>query len=112
MNQDHKTRLGGLFLMIAGTVIGYLAIWRPYQAALAGSNTVSLHKSGIAVAILFPLLGAVLVAGGDAFNEHFKAQVVGKKTKLGWLYLGIVATIAIGAYTLVTAKFEALGYSR
>ena len=112
MNQDHKARLGGLFLMCAGAVLGYLSIWRPYQQALSGSNTVLLNRTGIGLAILFPLLGAILVAGGEAVNEHFKAQrVAGKRSALGWAYIVIVGVIAIGAYLLVQSKFEALGYT-
>ena len=111
MDQDQKTRLGGLFLIISGAVLGYLSIWLPYQHARSGAQTVSLNRTGIAMAILFPLIGVVLAAGGEAVNSHLKAQTVGKKTKLGWVYIAIVAAIALGVYLIVENKFEAMGYT-
>jgi hypothetical protein len=111
MNQDQKTRIGGLFFILCGAVLAYLAIWRPYQAALAGSATVSLNRMGIALAIVFPLVGAVLTAGGEAASDHIKAQTVGTKTRLGWLYLLLIAGISLSAYLLVQSKFAALGYT-
>jgi hypothetical protein len=112
MTQDHKNRLGGVFLMIGGAVLAYLSIWRPYQAALAGSATVVLNRTGIGLGIIFPILGAILIAGGEAVNEHMKAHMVrGNRTKRGWVYIAIVAAIALGAYFVVESKFEALGYT-
>jgi hypothetical protein len=111
VNQDHKARLGGLFFLCAGAVLVYLSIWRPYQEALAGKHTVMLNRTGIGLAILFPLLGAILIAGGEAVNEHVKAQrVAGRRTIRGWAYIIIVGVIAIGAYLVLRSKFEALGY--
>ena len=112
MTQDHKNRLGGGVLLIGGAVLAYLSIWRPYQDALGGSNTVLLNRTGIALAILFPLLGAILIAGGEAVNEHLKTHMTrGNRTMRGWVYIAIVAVIALGAYLLVESKFEALGYT-
>lgn len=111
MDQDQKARLGGLFLLCGGALLGYLAIWRPYQAALSGAPTVSLHRMGIALAILFPLLGAMLIAGGEAVSNHIKAQTTGKKTKLGWVYVVIIGAVAVGVYLVVESKFKALGYT-
>ena len=110
MDQDQKTRLGGLFLLCSGLALGYLAIWRPFQAALTGSASVTLNRTGIGVAILFPLMGAVLIVGGEAASNHLKAQTTGKKTKLGWVYIAIIGAIALGAYLAVESQFKALGY--
>jgi hypothetical protein len=111
VNQDHKTRLGGLFFILGGAVLGYLSIWRPYREAVAGSQTLSLNRSGIGLSILLPLMGIVLVVGGETAMNHLKAQTVGKKTKLGWLYLIVIGAIALGVYYAVQQKFEAMGYA-
>ena len=111
MTQDHKSRLGGLVFIIGGAVLGYLSIWTPYQEALAGSQSVSLNRSGIALAILFPLLGVILIIGGEAASDHIKAQTSGKRTKLGWIYTAVIAAIALGVYYVVQHKFETMGYT-
>jgi drug/metabolite transporter (DMT)-like permease len=111
VNQDQKTRIGGLFFIVCGAVLGYLAIWRPYQSALGGSASVSLNRMGIALAIVLPLAGAILVAGGEAASDHIKAQTVGKKTRLGWVYLLLIAAISLAVFLLVQSKFAALGYT-
>ena len=111
MNQDQKSRLGGLFLIFGGALLGYLSIWKPYTEALTGSQTIQLNRTGIALAILFPLLGVVLTIGGETASNHIKAQTSGKKTKLGWVYIAIIAAIALGVYWVVQTKFESMGYS-
>lgn len=111
MDQDQKTRLGGLFLIGGGAVLGYLSIWTPYQEAQTGAQTVSLSQGGIALSILFPMLGAILIIGGQAVNEHLKAQSTGKKTKLGWVYIAIIAVAALGVYKFVEHRFALMGYT-
>jgi hypothetical protein len=111
MNQDQKSRLGGLFFIVAGAVLAYLSIWTPYKEAIAGSQTISLNRTGIALAILLPLMGVVLAIGGEAASNHIKVQTVGKKTKLGWVYLIIIGAIALAVYYAVQTKFESMGYS-
>ena len=111
MDKDQKARLGGLFLMLSGGLLAYLAIWRPYQSALAGSTTVSLNQTGIALGILFPLMGMVLVAGGEAVSNHLKAHTAGTRTTRGWAYIAIIAAIALGTFLFVERRFEALGYT-
>jgi hypothetical protein len=111
MNEDLKVRLGGVFLVVAGGVLGWLSIWRPYQAALAGSASVSLNTKGIALAVLFPLLGLMLAGGGSRLNEHFKAvKQQGKSSRVTYLYLAVIGGIAIGAYLYVKSVFAGLGY--
>lgn len=111
MTQDHKSRLGGLVFIIGGAVLGYLSIWTPYTDALAGSQSVSLSRSGIALSILFPLMGVILIIGGETASDHIKAQTTGKRTKLGWVYTAIIAAIALGVYFIVQHKFETMGYT-
>lgn len=111
MNQDQKSRVGGLFLIFGGALLGYLSIWTPYKEALTGSQTIQLNRTGIALAILFPLMGVVLAIGGEAASNHIKAQTTGKKTKLGWVYIALIAAIALGVYWVVQTKFESMGYS-
>jgi hypothetical protein len=111
VNQDLKARLGGLFLVFGGAVLAYLSIWKPYTLARGGAQTVSLNRTGIAMAILFPLMGIILVAGGEAVANHIKAQTAGKKTKLGWVYLVIIGAIALGVYIAVERRFEEMGYT-
>ncbi len=111
MNQDQKARLGGLFFVFAGAALTYLAIWRPYQAALWGEPTVSLNRTGIAFGILLPLMGVLLAAGGESVANHLKAQTNGKRTTLGWVSVVIFGALALGVYLVVEAKFAALGYS-
>jgi nicotinic acid mononucleotide adenylyltransferase len=111
VNQDQKTRIGGLIFIIGGAVLAYLSIWTPYREALSGAQTVALNRTGIALSILFPLMGAVLVAGGEAVNTHLKAHATGKKTIRGWIYIAIIGAIAIGVYYAVQSKFESMGYT-
>jgi hypothetical protein len=111
MDQDQKTRLGGLFFMLSGGLLAYLAIWRPYQQALAGSPTLSLNRTGIGLAILLPLMGILLAVGGETVSNHLKAHTAGEKTKRGWAYLIVIGAVALGAFLLVQSKFEALGYT-
>ena len=111
MNQDQKSRLGGLFFIISGAVLGYLSIWTPYKDALSGSQTIQLNRSGIALSILFPLMGVILAIGGETASDHIKAQTTGTKTKLGWVYIAIIAAIALGVYLVVKTRFESMGYS-
>ena len=111
MPQDQKTRLGGLLFIVSGALLGYLSIWRTYQEALAGSQTLVLNRGGIALSILFPLMGIVLAIGGEPVMLHIKAHAAGKKTRLGWVYVAIIAAIALGVYYVVQSKFEAMGYS-
>ncbi len=111
MNQDQKSRLGGLFFIFSGAVLGYLSIWSPYQDAVSGSQTVTLNRTGIALSILLPLVGVVLAIGGEAVSNHLKAKTVGKNTKLGWLYIAIIGAIALGVYYAVETKFESMGYT-
>jgi hypothetical protein len=111
MNQDQKSRLGGFFFIFAGAVLGYLSIWTPYQAALAGSQTLTLNRTGIALSIILPLAGIVLAIGGEAASNHIKAQTAGRKTKLGWVYMIIIGAIALGVFFAVESKFESMGYS-
>lgn len=111
MTQDHKSRLGGLVFIVGGALLGDLSIWTPYRDALAGSQSVSLNRSGIALSILFPLMGVILIIGGEAASDHIKAQTTGTKTKLGWVYIVIFGAIALGVYYLVQHKFETLGYT-
>ena len=111
VHQDHKTRLGGLLFILGGAVLGYLSIWRPYREAVAGSQTLSLNRSGIGLSILLPLMGIVLVIGGEAAMNHLKGQTVGRKTKLGWFYLILIGAIALGVYYAVQTKFETMGYT-
>ena len=89
-----------------------MAIWRPYQAALAGSSTVTLNRTGIGIGLLFPLLGVLLMLGGQSFNEHLKTQTTtGKRTRLGWLYIVAIGAIALTGYLVIESKFRALGYT-
>jgi hypothetical protein len=112
MNPDLKTRLGGLMLLVSGGVLSWLSIWKPYQAALAGSPTVSLNTRGIGLAVLFPILGVILLAGGERVNEHFKSvKAAGRTNKLSYVYIGLVALVAVGAYMFVKSRFALLGYS-
>ena len=111
MSQDQKTRLGGLFFIVSGFFLGYLSIWHPYQDALAGTQTLQLNRGGIALSILFPLLGVILIIGGEPVMQHIKAHTAGKKTKLGWAYVAIIGAIALGVYYVVQSKFEAMGYT-
>ncbi len=111
MNQDQKARLGGLFFVLAGAALTYLAIWRPYQAALRGEPTVSLNRTGIALGILLPLMGVLLATGGESVANHLKAQTNGKRTALGWVYIVVFGAIALSVYVVVEAKFTALGYT-
>jgi hypothetical protein len=111
LDQDQKTRLGGLFLIVGGAVLGYLSIWTPYKEAQTGAQTVALSQGGIALSILFPLLGVILAIGGQAVNEHFKAQIAGKKTKLGWVYIAIIGAVALGVYKYVEHRFALMGYT-
>ena len=111
MTQDQKTRLGGLFFILSGAFLGYLSIWRTYQEALAGSRTLVLNRGGIALSILFPLMGVILAIGGEPVMQHIKTHTAGTRTKLGWLYVAIIAAIALGVYYVVQAKFESLGYT-
>ncbi len=110
MDQDQKSRLGGLFLLVSGAVLGYLSIWRTYQEALAGSQTLVLNQTGIGLAILFPLMGVVLIVGGESAMNHLKANTAGKKTKRGWVYIAIMGAIALGVFYVVQSRFEAMGY--
>ena len=111
VNQDQKARAGGLFFIVGGAVLAYLSIWLPYQQARAGAQTVSLHRTGVALAILFPLMGIILAAGGATAANHIKAQTAGRKTRLGWVYVVIIGAIALGVYLIVERKFEAMGYT-
>ena len=111
VNQDQKARAGGLFFVGGGAVLAYLSIWLPYQQARAGAQTVSLNRSGITLAVLFPLVGLILTAGGETAANHIKAQTTGKKTKLGWVYVAVIAAIALGVYLVVENKFEQMGYT-
>ncbi len=78
---------------------------------MTGSQTIQLNRSGIALSILFPLMGVVLAIGGEAASSHLKAQTSDKKTKLGWVCIAIIAAIALGVYWVVQTKFESMGYS-
>ncbi|MCC7051824.1 MAG: hypothetical protein IT355_01070 [Gemmatimonadaceae bacterium] len=111
MDQDQRVRLGGVFFVVMGGVLGWLSIWRPYQEALGGSPTVQLNRTGIGLAILLPLMGVLLAAGGDTVVQHLKANTAGRKTPRGWLYIGVIAAIALGAFLLVQAQFESMGYT-
>ena len=98
-------------MIIGGAVLGWLSIWKPYQAALAGSPSVSLNQTGIGVAILFPIMGIGLVVGGQSLNDHFKANASGVRTKRGWVYLIVLGAIALATFLFVQSRFEALGYT-
>lgn len=112
MTNDQKNRLGGLFLIFFGAVLGWMSIWRPYQAALAGTPSLSLNRTGIAVSILFPILGLLLAIGGESVNNHIKAHTAtGKRTRLGWLYIICIGAVALTVFWIVERKFEAMGYS-
>jgi heme/copper-type cytochrome/quinol oxidase subunit 3 len=111
VTQDQKTRLGGLLFIVSGAFLGYLSIWRTYQEAVAGSRTLVLNRSGIALSILFPLMGVILAIGGEPAMVHIKAHTAGRKTKLGWAYVAIIAAIALGVYYVVETKFESMGYT-
>ncbi|MBC7840910.1 MAG: hypothetical protein H7099_01270 [Gemmatimonadaceae bacterium] len=100
-----------MFLIVGGALLGYLSIWKPYNEALTGSQTIQLNRTGIALAILFPLMGVILAIGGEAASNHIKAQTTGKKTKLGWVYIAIIAAIALGVHWVVETRFESLGYT-
>lgn len=112
MDQDQKVRLGGLFFVVWGGVMAWLSIWTPYRDAMAHSPTVSLNRTGIALAILLPLMGVALAIGGETFVEHFKANASGDtKTMRGKVYIAVIAAIALAAYWAVERQFEAMGYS-
>jgi uncharacterized membrane protein YozB (DUF420 family) len=112
LNQDHRIRLGGLFFIVCGAVLGYLSIWTPYKEALAGSQSLVLNRGGIALAILFPLMGVVLIVGGEAAADHFKAHTKpGQRTVRGWVYVAIIGAIALGVFYAVQHKFETMGYT-
>ena len=111
MDQDQKSRLGGVFFVVMGAVLGWLSIWKPYQEALAGSQTLVLNRGGIALAIMLPLMGILLAIGGDSVVQHLKAHTGEKKTTRGYIYLGVMVVIALATYYTVQSKFEAMGYT-
>jgi hypothetical protein len=111
MDQDHRARLGGVFFVLMGALLGWLSIWRPYQAALAGSPTVQLNRTGIALAILLPLMGVALAVGGEAVVQHLKANTGARKSARGWVYIVLIGAVALGAFLMVQSKFEAMGYT-
>lgn len=111
MNQDQKSRAAGFMFIFCGALLGYLAIWTPYQQALRGEPQVALNRGGIALAILFPIMGVILAALGQAASDHMKTHFGAKKTPRGWAYIITIGAVALVTFFVVEAKFEALGYT-
>jgi uncharacterized membrane protein YidH (DUF202 family) len=112
MNPDLKARLGGVFLMLCGGGLAWYTIWRPYQQAVAGAPSVSYSTKGIALGVLFPLVGLLLAVFGARLNDHVKELNAGGKFSLRyWIYIAVVAAIAIGSFLYVKSRFTALGYA-
>jgi hypothetical protein len=112
MNDDLKTRLGGVFLMLCGGGLAWFTIWRPYQQALAGEPSISYSTKGIAFGVLFPLVGLLLAVFGSRLNDHVKElNASGKVSVRYWTYIAIIAAIAIGSFLYVKSRFAALGYA-
>jgi uncharacterized membrane protein YidH (DUF202 family) len=112
MNDDLKARLGGVFLILCGGGLAWFTIWRPYQQALAGEPSISYSTKGIALGVLFPLAGLLLAVFGARLNDRVKQLNATRKGSVQyWLYIAIIAAIAIGSFLYIKSRFTALGYA-
>jgi hypothetical protein len=112
MNPDLKARLGGIVLMLGGGALAWFTIWRPYQQAMAGAQSITYSTKGIAFGVLFPLVGLLLAVFGARLNDHVKELNSGGKASVQyWLYIAVIAAIAIGSFLYVKSRFTALGYA-
>ncbi len=111
MTQDQKSRAAGVVFLVCGALLGYLAIWRPYQEALRGVPTVALNRTGIAMAILFPIAGLILATLGESASAHLRQHVGPTKTRRGWAYMLVIGAVALATFFIVERRFEALGYT-
>jgi TRAP-type C4-dicarboxylate transport system permease small subunit len=113
MNDDLKTRLGGLFLLLMGAGFAFFFIWRPYQQALAGASSVSLSMKAIGISILLPIVGLVIALGGKTVNDYFKrVGNGGKGSPMFYVYMAIIIACTLGGYFYIESVFKGLGYGK
>lgn len=105
-------RLGGLALIAAGVAIGWLAIWQPYQAALAGADEVSLHFMGFVGVPLCIMTGLLAAIGGPDMAADIMGPPETPRQRIIAIIVAVVS-LAIGgaAYWWMDSQLSALGFS-
>jgi tetratricopeptide (TPR) repeat protein len=105
-----RERWIGAFLLLAGTLLGYLDVYLPLEATARHAPNVSLSPKSVIVCPLFVVLGACYLILGESAISVFGTR---EKPSRAALVIGIGLMLAgIGLYQWLKGALEAQGYHR
>lgn len=109
MNQDLKSRLGGLLLLAVGVGFGWFFILKPLEAARKHLPEVSYELKAILIVPACFIFGLAFLLGGAGFSYRDKARK--RITPMGWVLLVVVAVLTGLGFFWMKQQFTALGYT-
>ncbi|MCV6613704.1 MAG: hypothetical protein OIF35_01925 [Cellvibrionaceae bacterium] len=114
MNQDKPIdkypRTTGAVITALGLTAIYFFLGRPLMSAQAGEASISISMKGSLIAIMFTVLGLLLLALGKHFVPLLKPEE--GKLKAGTIVLIVfLAAAGIGAYLALEHLLAGYGYT-
>jgi len=109
MNDDLKTRLGGLVLLAIGVGAGWYLVLRPYRDAWAGATEISYSLKAFVIVPFCLVLGLAFTVLGRRFDYRDAER---KRLKpLGWATFVLIAILSGAGYWWFKTQFELLGFA-
>lgn len=108
MSDDLKTRLAGLALLAGGALFGWMFIWSPYRAAVAGAPEIHYSTKAFVLVPMCLIFGIVMLTIGTryAYRDAEKQQL----TPLGWVLFAAIVILTGVTWWWLETRFTALGY--
>lgn len=111
LGQRHAAaRRKGLLIMLAAAGLGYLGIASPLQDAAAHAPAVRYSFSAAFGAPFAFLLGLLHVALGDRVRTTLGFDRYQTPSSLGWVVIGALTILALGAAVWLDVSLTAMGY--
>jgi hypothetical protein len=108
VGNDQRTRLAGAVMLLAGTLLAYVSVYEPLQAAARQEEKVQLFMKGAFVCPFAVIMGFIMLLLGKQTNEVFGPQP--RRSPMAW-FVGIsLFLMGAGLYFLVRTAIKDQGY--
>lgn len=110
MNQDLKARLGGLLALVVAGVIGWWAIWTPWQDALHHQAQISYDLKAFVTTPALVVAGLFfLIFGNSVPYRDVEKQSL---TPAGWILVIVIGVAALAGWWWFHTQIASQGYTR